>query len=139
LIPAGHAVRIPGHSPIRRSAVAQILVIDDNQSIQHLIGDLLEAAGHGVSLADDGEAAAQHYRERSFDLVVTDLEMPRRGGLEVIEELKADFPLCKIIAVTGAPEGSVDRALELGADYVFLKPFKIGLFLQTVQTLITGP
>jgi CheY-like chemotaxis protein len=123
----------------RKSAVAQVLVIDDNESIRHFIAELLEAAGHSVSLADDGEAAAQHYRARSFDLVITDLEMPRRGGLEVIEELKGDFPQCKVIAVTGAPKGSVDRALELGADYVLLKPFKIGVFLQAVQTLIAGP
>ena len=119
--------------------MAHILIIDDDENIRHFLGELLETAGHRVSLAGDGEAGARHYRVRPFDLVVTDLEMPVRGGLEVIEELKADFPRIRIVAVTAASEDRVDRALELGADYVFLKPFKVGEFLEAIQKLIADP
>lgn len=119
--------------------MARILVIDDDEAIRRFVYSMLKAEGHVISEACDGLAAADCYRTEHVDLVITDLEMPNRGGLEVIEELKADFPRTRIIAVTGAPEDLVERALKLGADLIFFKPFAVRAFLEAVEVLLTGP
>ena len=100
-----------------------ILVVEDEPAIARLIRDYLEQAGFKVSVAGDGEAALRSARAASPDLVVLDLGLPGRDGLDVTRELRraSDVP---IIVVTARGE-ETDRivGLELGADDYMVKPF----------------
>ena len=100
-----------------------ILVVEDEPAIARLIRDYLEQAGFKVSVAGDGEAALRSARAAAPDLVVLDLGLPGRDGLDVTRELRraSDVP---IIVVTARGE-ETDRivGLELGADDYVVKPF----------------
>jgi putative two-component system response regulator len=112
---------LPNHPP------RLILVVDDEPAITHLLRLVLEADGHRVVVAADGQAALDRVAERRPDLVILDLDMPRVGGLEVCRRLKAapDTRLLPILVLTGT--GAADarvRAWELGADEFLTKPFQ---------------
>jgi DNA-binding response OmpR family regulator len=107
--------------------MAQILVIDDDADLRDVIMRILKAAGHSVVTAPDGEAGLRTFNEHRFDMVVTDIVMPKREGLEVIREMRQARADLKILAVSGA--GILSRAdylpyaERLGADRVLAKPF----------------
>jgi len=100
-----------------------VLVVEDEGAIARLIRDYLVGAGFDVVLAGDGDAALRAFREQPADLVVLDLGLPGRDGLDVTRELRrlSDVP---IIVVTARGE-ETDRVvgLELGADDYVVKPF----------------
>ena len=84
--------------------MARILVIDDEGSVRLAIRKLLEGSGHEVTEANSGKSGIELYRQDPSDAVVTDIFMPGKDGLDVIRDLREDFPDVKIIAITG--EGS---------------------------------
>jgi DNA-binding response OmpR family regulator len=100
-----------------------ILVVEDEAAIARLVRDYLEGAGFTVLLAGDGDTALQLARSAKPDLIVLDLGLPRRDGLDVTREIRrsSDVP---IIVVTARGE-ETDRivGLELGADDYVVKPF----------------
>lgn len=77
-----------------------ILVIDDIASIRAFIRTILEEADYNVVEAENGEVGINLYKTGNFDLVITDVYMPIRGGLEVVLELKRDYPSTKIIVLS---------------------------------------
>jgi CheY-like chemotaxis protein len=109
--------------------VALILVIDDEPLIRTLLRHALGSAGHEVTEAGDGAAGVQACREQQPDLVVCDLVMPIKSGLDVIRDLGREFPGVKVIAISGsAPQGMAKLlrvAQGLGAVRVLEKPFGI--------------
>ena len=76
--------------------MALILIIDDDDQIRDVIRRMLEPAGHEVVEAVDGADGIRIYRERPADLIITDLIMPKKEGVELIMELKMEFPDVKI-------------------------------------------
>ena len=121
---------------IGRNRMARILVIDDQQAIRFMIRRSLEREGHEVAEAGDGEEGIERFRQSPVDLVVTDIHMPRRDGLEVIKELRSHFPDVKIIALSGNPRETIAAATHLGPGYVFIKPFSIKEFLVAVDKML---
>jgi PAS domain S-box-containing protein len=114
-----------------------ILVVDDEEAIRNLFREVLEGAGHHVSVARDGREALALARERRFDVVVTDLVMPEREGIETILTLRKDRPGLKIIAVSGAFGGAMLKAARvLGADVTLRKPVKPCDLVETVRALL---
>jgi CheY-like chemotaxis protein len=117
-----------------------ILVIDDNEIVLKLIRDLLEEAGFRVLEANDGKKGLSLYYSNYPSLVITDIVMPEKDGLEVIMELNRQLPRPKIIALSGGGRlGSdtyLDLAEQLGANQVVEKPFKITEFIEVVNELI---
>lgn len=120
--------------------MARILVVDDESSIRGLLKIMLERNGHAVDEAIDGNAAMKKIRTDPPDLIITDLIMPDKEGIETIMELRREFPNMKIIAMSG---GGVIDALEylkmaksVGAHKTFKKPFQMGEFLQAVRELL---
>ena len=118
--------------------MARILVVDDEKIIRYTLCALLEFAGHETIEASDGEEAIQLYREALPDLVITDIKMPKKDGLEVIQDLKADFPNVKIIAITGYEPDTLPLAEELGASYTLTKPYRTGELMDVVHKLLEG-
>jgi CheY-like chemotaxis protein len=119
--------------------MARILLVDDNAELRGLLRLGLEEAGHQVAEAGEGTEALRLYKEAPADLVVCDLFMPGKEGLETIRELRqsGDVP---IIAVSGdgpAGTGSLLRAaLLLGAARALEKPFDLTTFLENVRAVL---
>jgi CheY-like chemotaxis protein len=108
--------------------MARILITDDDVHIRRLFRALLEAEGHEAGEASDGAEALRACREELFDVVLCDLVMPNREGLETIRELRRWFPGLAIVAMSGAGVylGRMDmlRAARLmGANTALRKPF----------------
>jgi len=106
--------------------MARILIIDDDDIIRRMLRLMLTKAGYDVLDAADGKEGIELFRENNVDLVITDLIMPEKEGLEMIMELKTDFPDVKIIAMSGGaqmgPEGYLQLADALGAQQTLKKP-----------------
>lgn len=106
--------------------MAQIFVIDDELMIREMLRDLLSGAGHTVTLASNGREAITVARDRTFDLVITDIFMPEKDGLEAISSIRRSCQGAKIIAISGGSRirGAevLQWALKAGADFALQKP-----------------
>jgi DNA-binding response OmpR family regulator len=120
----------------------RILIIDDDDQIRILLRQVMEWAGHEVFEAADGREGMVQQRKQQADLVITDLIMPEQEGLETITLLKKEYPLVKIIAISGGgrigPDAYLPAAQELGADRVFSKPFDVRDLATTVRELLAN-
>jgi DNA-binding response OmpR family regulator len=120
--------------------MAKILVLDDEPSILLMIKKMLEREGHEVDLALNGMEGMELFEKNKPDLVVTDIIMPEKEGLETILELRRKHPELKIIAISGGgrigPQGYLPSAKYLGADMVFQKPLVQKEFVQAVASLL---
>lgn len=108
----------------------RILLIEDNADVRTMLCDALKEAGYEVVAVADGNAGIEAQRRAPADVVVTDLFMPEKEGLETIAELRQGFPQTKIVAISGGSSRLRGRqadhlttARELGADAVLKKPF----------------
>ena len=112
-----------------------ILVIEDDSELRQMLQQILLAAGYEVRTAEDGKQAASLYQTRPPELVITDVYMPNKDGLEVIMELRASFPQTKIIAISGqlTKKNMLPVALTLGAARTLSKPFQPQELLQVVE------
>jgi DNA-binding response OmpR family regulator len=120
--------------------MAKILVFDDEPSILLLIKKMLEKAGHEVDIALNGKEGMKLFEKNRPDLLITDILMPEKEGLETIFELRRKYSELKIIAISGGgrigPEGYLPSAKLFGADMVFQKPLIQEEFLQAVSLLL---
>ena len=118
----------------------RILIIDDDQQFRNKLKQLLERNGYDVIAAPDGKQGLKLYRNAPTDLVITDIIMPEKEGIEVIIELRRDFPGARIIAVSGGgridPNEYLNMAKPLGANQTFSKPFDRKKILQAVKELL---
>jgi DNA-binding NtrC family response regulator len=118
--------------------MASILIIDDNAALREVLRVGLETAGHTVREMRNGRDGIRAFRKEPSDLVITDIYMPERDGLELIEALRRTHPHVKILAMSGA-SGTMDylnRARRLGAAMVIRKPFEMPALLKTVRDLL---
>src|SRR6185436_5263822 len=112
----------------------RILVVDDEKFIRDIIADFLSMEGYVVRTAEDGVVAADELRRARFDLVISDLKMPRMGGLELLREVAEVHPDTMTIIMTGF--GTVETAIDAmkrGAYDYLLKPFKVEEVIHIVQ------
>jgi CheY-like chemotaxis protein len=118
----------------------KILVIEDVPQIRLLLVHLLESAGYRVLEAEDGDSGIHRWRQERPELVITDLVMPGKEGLDVIREIRLADGRAKVIAMTGAVyRGNVnllDEAMRLGAAATFQKPFNVNEILRLVKILL---
>lgn len=107
--------------------MASILIVDDEEPIRHLLRSILEGEGHQVLEASDGREGLALYRNTPTDLVITDIMMPDRDGMEVTLELTREFLDAKVIAMTGAlgSQNFLNVARLFGARQLLQKPFGI--------------
>jgi DNA-binding response OmpR family regulator len=117
----------------------RILVVDDDFQMREMLGVILERKGYDVKTASDGKSALQLQSIKPFDIVITDIIMPEKEGLETISELRRGHPRVKIIAISGGgrykPEGYLELAKQIGADRVLVKPFGSWEILGAVREL----
>jgi DNA-binding NtrC family response regulator len=116
--------------------MARILVIDDEDSMLEILQEMLEDAGYEVVCASDGEEGVRLYHEAPTDLIVTDIVMPKKDGVAVVWELRADYPEAKILAMTGYDPVALPITEQLGVVATFKKPFKMQEFLKAVRDIL---
>ena len=116
--------------------LAHILIIDNEASIRYMLRQMLEQAGFQVLEAGTGQQGARICREENVGLLITDILMPEKKGLEAIRVLRRDFLDVKMIVMSALRGSTLFRALELGAERTFLKPFQPQELLTAVQDLL---
>jgi len=120
----------------------RILLVDDDESFRKMLHVTLKRAGYDVVDARDGNEALKSFRAQPPDLVLTDLIMPDKEGLETIMELRAAQPDLKIIAMSGGgrncPGDYLKVARQMGAAQVLAKPFSNQELLDAVRQVLDG-
>lgn len=126
--------------------MAKILIIDDEESVRAMLRQWLEGNGYEIAEAADGEAGValfnEFFSQDPIEMVIVDAEMPKKSGLDVIQELTHDFPGVKIIAITGS-SGKAAQAVRInattfGAYSVFSKPLLLQDLLETIENLLNS-
>ena len=121
--------------PHRREFMAQILIAEDNAADRLLLGTVLEEAGHDLHFAEDGEEALTIYAKHPIDLVVTDIMMARKDGVELIMALRKLDPNAAIIAVSGKGRTGLGFAQLAGAQKIMAKPIDQDELVRAVRDL----
>jgi chemosensory pili system protein ChpA (sensor histidine kinase/response regulator) len=126
-------------SEAERSGPRRVLLVDDSVSVRRFVGQMLEKAGLHVTTAGDGADALERIAEATYDVVVTDLEMPRMNGYELIDDLRRrpatrDLPI--IVLTTRAGEKHVALAKSLGVEHYVTKPVEEHAFVSLVMSVV---
>ena len=124
--------------------MARILLIDDDERARMAVADMLESIGHEVRCAADGAAGVELFAREPFDLVITDMVMPRQDGMDTISALRSDAPSLKLIAMSGGgatlgPDDYLDLAAYQGAAVTLRKPFGLRQLEVAIAELQTEP
>ena len=121
--------------------MAKILVIDDDPVSRDIVREILEGVGHDVAEEQTSEAGILTYKQEYFDLVIADLYMPEKGGLDAIGKLVEADPDARVIAISGIElREKLDifqLAKQLGALSTLGKPIQPGLFLSAVADALS--
>lgn len=113
----------------------KILIVEDEEAIAHLIKMNLVKAGYQCELAFDGEEAADKIAEKSYDLILLDIMLPKLNGYEVLEYAKSvDIPVIFLTAMGGTQQKV--KGLRMGAEDYIAKPFEIAELLARVETVL---
>ena len=115
--------------------MAKILVIDDERAIRNTLKEILEFEGYEVNTAEDGEQGVNMAKKDSYDLIYTDIKMPKMDGMEVLDNL-SDLP-CPIIMISG--HGNIETAVEAlkkGAFDFIEKPIDLNRLLITTRNAL---
>ena len=120
--------------------MARILVIDDDAQVRLYLKQLLERNGYEVTEAPDGRQGIARFRSGGIDLVITDIIMPDKEGLETISDLRDIDPDVKIIAISGGgrrqPDDYLKMAESFGAARALPKPIDRAELLGTLKQLL---
>ena len=121
----------------------RILIIDDDFLVRDMLERLMRKARYDVETAENGGRALRLHCGHPVDLVITDIIMPEKEGLETITEFRQSSSGVKIIAISGGgrigPAGYLKRAKMLGADRTFAKPVDTAKLLSAVQEMLVAP
>lgn len=117
--------------------MANILLIDDDDILRDVLAGALAHYGHVVRQASNGNEGLKSYREQPADLVITDIVMPEKEGLDTIRDLRRDFPNARVIAMSGGlahdPRLYLHMAGKFGAHAVLAKPFPLADLIRAVD------
>lgn len=119
--------------------MAHVLVVDDDVQLGTMLQKMLIRAGYEVTYAVNGHIAMKIIRTRPTNVVITDIVMPDKDGLETIQEIKRDFPEVKIIAISGGgrigPKDYLSMAVKFGAQFAFVKPIERDTLMNALHEL----
>ncbi len=120
--------------------MAHILIIDDDELIRITLHNILERAGYETTLATNGQDGLTKFKARPADLIILDMILPEKGGIEVFTEFRQAQPDVKIIAISGGVWGkaidNLQTLKDLGADHCLAKPIGRDELLEVVGRLL---
>ena len=123
--------------------MATVLIADDDPTLRAIGAELLAGEGYRVLEAEDGDEALRVIEAEAIDLIVLDMLMPNKDGLETIIELKRRGSGVRILAISSGGSMDVDSllkpALAFGADRVMSKPLRISTFATTIADMLSDP
>ncbi len=116
----------------------KILVVEDNADSRDLLSKLLGLSGYEVSAAPDGESGYSAALKHIPDLIITDVNMPRMDGIELLKKVRIERQLdgTAVLVVTAFGDEAARLAIEAGADASTSKPFDFDTFIDTIKTVI---
>ncbi len=116
---------------------SRILVVDDEESIREFLEIMLKKEGYEITLAEDGQKAKDLLTKKSFDMIVSDLQMPHVTGIELLKHVKESYPdiVFMLITAFGTTETAVE-AMKMGAYDYLTKPFKIDEVRLNIQNAL---
>lgn len=132
--------------------MAKIIVIDDERDIRDVLMEVLRRAGHEVKVAADADEGLRLLREHGADLVITDVIMPGKDGVDTVYEIRMEFPNTRIIVISGggkltpieyrpaaiSTSAFLASAVVAGADVTLTKPFDRAEILDAVNAIIAA-
>jgi DNA-binding response OmpR family regulator len=122
--------------------MSHILIIDDDIDLRVIMQEALQAECYEVSVAADGVQGIELQRKQPASLLITDIFMPNKEGIETIRDFREEFPNVPIIAISGGGrlkrQGSLFTAKALGAEVILRKPFKMSDLLRSVAALLNA-
>ena len=120
--------------------MGSILIIEDDTEVRNMLKIMVQRAGFLVQTAKNGLEGVNAFRRSPSDIVITDIVMPEKEGLETILELREYYPDVKIIAISGGgrhdAKNYLQSAKDFGADYIFDKPFRQKEILAAIKDLL---
>lgn len=120
-----------------------ILVIDDDLQMRLMLQQVLTRAGYAASLAANGKEGISLHEKTPADLIITDVIMPEKEGIESIQEIRKRWPETRIIAISGGLRGGnldlLSLARMLGAARTLAKPFKHEDLLNAIREILAAP
>jgi two-component system, NtrC family, nitrogen regulation response regulator NtrX len=129
-------VRQSARAVFTGDVMSLILVVEDDEHFRNIIGEILELEGYDVSLTGSALEAVRFCQERTPDLVITDLLMPKMDGFELIRSLRQSHPNLPVLAISGASNKLLKEAIELGAVGSLQKPFREEELLALVARIL---
>lgn len=123
--------------------MAKILIIEDDEEVREYLERVLSRAGYECSSAPNGKAGVEVFNNDPADLVITDIIMPEKDGIETIMDLRRKNSSLKVIAISGGgraePENYLHSAKLLGANRTMKKPFTNEEMLEAIRQLLQSP
>lgn len=116
----------------------RVLIIDDDGALCDTLRWVLEHAGYRVNTAHDGESGLATFEKNGADVVVTDILMPQKEGIETILELRRLVPNLPIIAISGGAEAFLGLASKFGANAALSKPFGNWELITAIECCLAG-
>jgi DNA-binding response OmpR family regulator len=118
-----------------------ILVVDDEPAILYTVVFVLRKAGYQVSQAKDGEEALAlvletQKKQEHFDLIVTDIKMPKMSGTQLLNEVKRNQIFIPALVVSGIKSGNVNKILNNGSTDFLMKPFDLRELIRRVEAIL---
>ena len=114
--------------------MSKILIAEDNESNMKLMYDILSASGFDVDKAVDGEEALDKISQNSYDLLILDIQMPKKSGYDVLKEIKKEL---KVLVVSAcAMEKDITLAQNIGCLDYLTKPIQVFSFLEKVKNIL---
>jgi DNA-binding response OmpR family regulator len=120
--------------------MASVLIIDDDPDMRALLSETISAAGHEVFVAADGEKGLRVLKQKTPDLLITDIVMPKKDGFDVLLKLRSKKTRPKIIAISGTPAQwmVLKSAEDLGARKTLAKPFTQHELIELIDVVLAG-
>jgi CheY-like chemotaxis protein len=110
-----------------------LLIVDDDHGIRAVLCWILENAGAQVTPAASGEDALDRMREKAFDLILLDINMPGMGGLEALDCIVQTYPQTRVIMLSADTTWNLNMATDRGACGFLRKPFRVRELLEIVE------
>ena len=132
--------------------MARIIVIDDEKDVRDVLKEVLERAGFDVEVAANGDDGLELLRSKGADVVITDIIMPGKNGVETVQDIRKNFPNTRVIVISGGgnvtpleyepsaikTSAYLASATAAGADVTLTKPFDRREILEAVSQLLAG-
>jgi DNA-binding response OmpR family regulator len=119
--------------------MTRILIAEDDALIASFVDKGLRASGFSTLIVNDGEEAEEYGMTDEFDMIILDMGLPERDGLQVLRTLRARGKQVPILILTGRPERDVVTCLDAGADDFMRKPFRFEELLARIRTRLRHP